>query len=597
MTSNKNNTRKQIIYFTIALATGLLLGWLIFGGTPPTEGEAAHQHDEAETKDVTWTCSMHPQVRQDEPGQCPICAMDLVPVASIQTDVGAISVDNIQMTEAAVQLANVQTTVVDSGTPPVKVNLFGKIEPDETNISEITARFGGRIEKLFVNYTGQEVQRGDKLATIYSPELVSAQKELLEAARYSETNPGLFGAAKEKLRLWDIESWQIEKILEQGEPIVYFNIRSPITGTVTQRRVAEGEYVQEGRELFRVIDLTHVWAVMDAYERDLPWISTGDTVDFTAGAIPGEQFSGTVSFVDPVIDTKTRVAGVRIAINNPEGKFRPGMFVNGTLHSQIAGLMERLLVPASSVLWTGKRSVVYVKVPGTDMPTFSYREVTLGPKAGDYFVIADGLETGEEIATNGVFKIDAAAQLAGKQSMMNPGGGAGATGHQHGSMQMTGDQQMMQALPELPEDFREEFQPVLGAYFDMKDALVQSDLKTAQEEAAEVMESLDEVMAWAEGQGIGNALLEVLSHLSEQTKKLHEAQNIDQARKQFIMLSDMMIGLSKQAGPFPIPVYVQFCPMANENQGAYWLSTKEQIRNPYYGDMMLTCGEVRDVIK
>lgn len=161
---------------------------------------------------------------------------------------------------------------------------------------------------------------------------------------------------------------------------------------------------------------------------------------------------------------------------------------------------------------------------------------------------------------------------------------------------MEGGSGMESSIPALPEGFVDEFQPVLGAYFGMKDALVNSDLPAAQEEAATVTESLGEVIAWGMEQGINKELQNVLAGLSEQTTKLRDAENIDQARKQFITLSDMMIGLSKNAGPFPIPVYVQFCPMADNNRGAYWLSTKEQIRNPYYGDMMLTCGEVREVI-
>jgi Cu(I)/Ag(I) efflux system membrane fusion protein len=404
----------------IALIAGLLFGWLLFHGSNnentglQTAGENAHEEQ------TIWTCSMHPQIRMDKPGKCPICGMDLIPLQETSGSDLAISPDEIQMTETAMKIADIQTMIVRKTYPDKEVYLLGKVKPDERNIAELTARFGGRIEKLHVNFTGQNVSKGEKLATIYSPSLVTAQKELLEAMEYKQSNPDFYKAARNKLRLWDLSDEQIDNIEIKGEARNYFDVLSPISGTVTRRNVALGDYVKEGNALFQVIDLTGVWVMFEAYENDLPWIKPGDKVNFTIQSLPGRYFSGDVSFIDPLIDPKTRIARVRVEVQNKRLLLKPEMFANGILTSSVAGNKKDLLIPKTAVLWTGKRAVVYVKVPEREQPSFKYREIILGPVAGDFYVVNRGLKEGDEIAINGVFKIDAAAQLAGKPSMMNP---------------------------------------------------------------------------------------------------------------------------------------------------------------------------------
>jgi Cu(I)/Ag(I) efflux system membrane fusion protein len=271
--------------------------------------------------------------------------------------------------------------------------------------------------------------------TIYSPALVTAQKELLETQEYRQSNPEFYLAARNKLKLWDLTDEQIDNIEQKGEVQSYFDVLSPIAGTVTKRNVSLGDYVKEGSPLFQVTDLTNIWVMFEAYESDLPWIKTGDDVRFTVESLPGRKFNGRINFIDPVIDPKTRIAQVRVEVRNPGLILKPEMFVNGVVNSTIAGYNKDLMVPKTAVLWTGKRAVVYVKVPESEQPSFKYREITLGPVAGDFYVVDDGLSEGEEIAVNGVFKIDAAAQLAGKPSMMNPGGTTSAM-NSHGGMVM-----------------------------------------------------------------------------------------------------------------------------------------------------------------
>ena len=429
-----NINKRDIKLIAIAMVAGLFLGWLFFHSS---SNEGTHYHEEETIAEETiYTCSMHPQIKQNKPGLCPICAMELVPVATMELDGEHVDPNEIQMTESALALASVQTTIVKKGIPKKDVQLLGKVKADERNISELTARFGGRIEKLFINYTGQQVRKGEKLGTIYSPDLITAQKELLEAVKYKTSNPSFYTATRSKLKLWDVTEQQIDAIETRGETKTYFDIQSPISGTVTKRHVSIGDYVKEGSPLFEVINLSKVWVMFDAYEIDLPWIKKGDNIEFTLQSVPGKQYNGKVTFIDPFIDAQTRVAQVRVELNNTDGQLKPEMFANGILKSNTAQNTNELLIPKSAILWTGKRAVVYVKVPDRETSSFIYREIVLGPEAGNFYVVIEGLTEGEEIAMNGVFKIDAAAQLAGKTSMMNPGGGIVSTGHNHGGMEM-----------------------------------------------------------------------------------------------------------------------------------------------------------------
>ncbi len=438
---------KQSLYTGLGfLVVGLFLGWALFGGSDTANIEAHEEIGKVHTHEAgeVWTCSMHPQIREGGPGQCPLCGMDLIPMTDgrhsdgrysdgqhSDTEADIAAENAVQMTTTAMQIANVQTVTVErarptTGVPAKEIYLSGKVAADERNITEITARFGGRIEKLLVNFTGQEVKRGQALASVYSPELLTAQKELFEAAKFHETNPSFYEAAVNKLKLWDLSDQQIHNILENKEVGYNFNILAPQSGTVVARNVSAGDYVQQGQSLFKVANLNQVWVIFDAYESDLPWIKEGNEVSFTVPSLPGESFTSKITFIDPVINSQKRVAEVRVEVKSDQaastvGKLKPQMFAQGVLQSAILPDTENaLVIPKSAVLWTGKRAVVYVKEPSIEQPTFAYREVILGPEAGGYYIVSEGLEEGEEIVANGVFKIDAAAQLQGKTSMMNP---------------------------------------------------------------------------------------------------------------------------------------------------------------------------------
>jgi Cu(I)/Ag(I) efflux system membrane fusion protein len=292
------------------------------------------------------------------------------------------------------------------------------VQADERLLQNQVAHVSGRVEKLLVNFTGEPVRKGQKLAVIYSPELVTAQQELLEAAKTKQSQPEIYEAAKEKLRQWKLSDAQISAIENSHNIQSNIDIEATTSGIVTARRINMGDYVSAGSTLYEVSDLSRVWVLFDAYESDLPFLKQGDKISFTIQALPGNSFEGIVRFIDPVIDPVNRVAKVRIEIGNPGGKLKPEMFATGIVKSNLAEYKGKLVIPASAVLWTGKRSIVYVKQSG-DEPIFHLREIELGPKLGESFLVLNGLNDGEEIVTQGAFSIDAAAQLEGKPSMMN----------------------------------------------------------------------------------------------------------------------------------------------------------------------------------
>ena len=426
----------QYVRGGLFVVIGLFIGWAIFHSPEKADeghnhATEEHNHAAEEGKAEVWTCSMHPQIRMDKPGKCPICAMDLILLnsgGSSQSDAMA-----IHLTKEAAQLANVQTSVVSRQNPEKELRLYGKVQADERLLQNQVAHISGRVEKLLVNFTGEPVRKGQKLAVIYSPELVTAQQELLEAVKTKQTQPEIYEAAKEKLHQWKLSDTQISAIENSHNIQSNIDIEATTSGIVTARRINMGDYVSAGLTLYEVSDLSRVWILFDAYESDLPFLKNGDQIDFTIQALPGTSFSGKVKFIDPVIDPVNRVAKVRVEIGNPGGKLKPEMFATGIVKSNLAEYKDKLVIPASAVLWTGKRSVVYVKQAG-DEAIFHLREIELGPKLGESYVITDGLSDGEEIVTQGAFSVDAAAQLEGKPSMMNQEGNTVSTGHNHGEM-------------------------------------------------------------------------------------------------------------------------------------------------------------------
>ncbi len=448
--------------------------------------------DELTKKKTTWTCSMHPQIHLPNPGQCPLCHMDLIPVETNLSDDSDNNAPTLILSENASKLMEIETSLVQRKWVKHLVRLVGKIDYDETQVKHITAWVPGRIERMFVDYTGIEVQKNDHMVSLYSPELVSAQEELIQAVRslrrikdgsdiVKRSTKRSLQSAKEKLKLLGLTASQVSQIEKNGEAKDSVTVYAPMGGTVVQKHVNEGMYVQTGSRIYTIADLSHLWLTLDAYESDLPWIKYGQNVEFSAEALPGEIFKGIVSFIQPILDEKTRTVKVRVNVDNNSERLKPGMFITAIIKSKIdsqgevlstsyAGkyicpmhpevvaetkgscpvcgmklvkaeslpfigkapehkLQAPLVIPTSAPLITGKRSVVYVKKPGENH--YEGREVVLGPRADKFYLVKSGLSEGELVVTNGAFKIDADLQIKGLKSMMSPNGNMPTSGHNH----------------------------------------------------------------------------------------------------------------------------------------------------------------------
>ncbi|MBW2217587.1 MAG: efflux RND transporter periplasmic adaptor subunit, partial [Deltaproteobacteria bacterium] len=512
---------------------------------------------------------MHPQIRMPAQGQCPICGMDLIPAAS--GDDEEVGERELKLSPSAIKLAEIQTAPVERKYVSVEVRMVGKVDYDETRSAYITAWVPGRLDRLYVDYTGISVKKGDHMAKLYSPELLTAQEELLQAKQAAielkksgmkimrETALQTVEAARDKLRLWGLTKNQVSAIEKRGKATDHITIYAPVGGIVIHKNVEEGSYVKTGTRLYTIADLSRLWIKLDAYESDLMWLRYGQEVHIETEAYPGQIFKGTIAFIDPVLNTKTRTVKVRVNVSNKDGRLKPEMFVRTTIRARVAesgkvmdaalagkwmcpmhpdvvkdhagscdicemplvrtetlgyasGVSDEealapMVIPASAPLITGKRAVVYVAHPEKE-GVFEGREVTLGPRAGDYYIVNKGIKQGDRVVVNGNFKIDSALQILAKPSMMSPEGGVAPAGHaHHGGTAMAkketmaeGPQDKEQRMEEnkkskemglqAPKAFRKQIDNVLTVYFRIQEALSQDNAKAVKKEGKNLEKSL-----------------------------------------------------------------------------------------------------------
>lgn len=577
--------KKYIIYIGL-LALGLVLGYVFFGNSNGNSSNATEISESSDALPQMWTCSMHPQIMQPEPGDCPLCGMDLIPA-----DAGGegLAMNEIKMTTNAMALANIQTLVVGSAseTEGNGLLLSGKIMANEEANAVQASYFEGRIEKLNVNFTGENVRKGQLLATIYAPELVAAQQELLTAASMKASQPALYNAVRNKLKLWKLSEEQINQIETSGKARENFPIYATVSGTVSEKMAEEGDYVKQGQPIIKVSNLGTVWAMFDAYETQISQLKEGQKITVTSNAYPNKEFEATISFIDPSLNTQSRTVSVRATLNNKEGLFKPGMFVTSKVQlAQSTDKQQLITVPASAVLWTGNRSLVYVKTDPKE-PIFEMREVNLGSKNGDNYTIVEGLSDGEEVVVNGTFTVDAAAQLQGKRSMMNT---------EASSETKTTDYLANVERLDVPSKFQEQLKAVFEDYITIENALVKDNAETPKNGAENLLKSLQKVdMKLVKEEPGHSHWMQLEKELKASATEISKTSDIKKQRDHFIHLSAHLINAVKTFG-INQKVYVEFCPMVNNDVGAYWLSTKEEILNPYFGASMLRCGEVADEI-
>ncbi|GLU43691.1 efflux RND transporter periplasmic adaptor subunit [Allomuricauda sp. NBRC 101325] len=575
--------KENIIYIGIAVVVGLLVGYFIFSGNTETTTPDEHDHSTEITTGEMWTCSMHPQIMQPESGSCPICGMDLIPA-----DNGGegLAVNQIKMTENAMVLAGVETVMVGTGVDGEDhIKISGKVAVNQESDAVQSAYFDGRIESISVNFEGEEVRKGQKLATIYAPALVSAQQELLTAAKLKASQPQLYQAVRNKLKLWKLSDSQIDQIEGSGKVMENFPVYANVSGVVSEIMVEEGDYIKTGSPLVKVANLNSVWAIFDAYENQLSLFKEGQTLNVKTNSYPNETFTAKVSFVAPVLNKQTRTLEVRAELDNKKGMLKPGMFVQAEVQVANNRDGEVLTIPESAVLWTGKRSLVYVQ-PSPNTSTFEMREVELGNLMNGSYVVNSGLQSGEMIVAKGTFTVDAAAQLQGKKSMMNQEEETMQIGHE-GHSEMGSSMKM-----EFSKEAETKFGELLKVYLDLKDALVASD----QEQTQKLAQKGAGIAATITGLHMDDMGKSHITQLAKQLTELASKKDLAGQREDFVLLSQNMIQIGQQMPGLDAKLYVQHCPMANNDKGANWLSLEEEIRNPYYGDAMLTCGSVVQTI-
>lgn len=618
---------------------GIAAGFLARGWTLPHGGPADTADMDAEA--VEWTCSMHPQIRQPTRGLCPICAMDLIPVSA-----GAAMVEpglaRLATSEAGRALMRLETRPVERRFVETEVRMVGKVAYDETRLAHITAWVPGRIERMYADFTGVRVARGDHMVDLYSPELLAAKQELRRAAVamekiapgapavLRETAAATLEGARSRLARWGMTPSQIAAAEREGTPSDRVTIHAPIGGTVVERMGREGMYVGLGERIHTIADLSVVWVMLEAFETDLPWIHFGQTVEFSSEAHPGERHTGKIAFIDPAVDEATRTVRLRVNVPNPEGRLKPGMFVRGTVRSRVAtggrvldpelagkwispmhpeivkdgpgscdicgmalvraeelGYVAAearpedmpLVVPASAPLRTGRRAVVYVEVPDADPPAYEGREVTLGPRAGDYFIVAEGLAEGDRVVTQGAFKIDSELQIQARPSMMSVPSEAPARAE----------------APPTPASFLAALGGLLDAHFAIQTALAGDDSGVAAEAAAGARAALRALPAadlppalrasWeaAHSPALGGAV-DALVSAGDLAAQRSAFENWDAAARAAFAEFGLPPGRT---------AYLVHCPMAFDFRGADWLQADDAVLNPYFGAEMLRCGTIR----
>ena len=555
---------------------GLLLGYLIFGGS---DSESLHNHEVSKTSGK-WTCSMHPQVDGQEGGTCPLCGMDLV-YMNVESTLNA---NQFKMGEDALALANIETITVGSSLQNTNtIKLSGEISTNKETDGIQTTLFEGRIDKFYVDAIGKRIRKGQKIGLIYSPELYLAQDRFLTTALNSKVPPRLYESARNSLGMWKLTDEQIDSILKIKEPIFNFPIYADVTGTVTEVLAAEGNYYDQGTPILKTADLRTVWAVFDVYESQLNSLKVGEKIAVVVPALGNKKFEAKINFIEPIFKDDKRVVSLRVVLNNRKGELKPGMFVDGFVQKETAETAN-LTVPKSSVLWTGKRSVVYKK-PFKDQPVFELVEVDLGNTFVNTYEVLSGLQSGDEIVLEGAFTVDAAAQLNGKKSMMSIDFSRDKLKQNHHTP--IKDLNVRQAIE---EPTNQKILNMVQAYLGLKDALVATDLKKSLSAVLKLQEEFKNNKDAFDTKSLP------FEKLNSSIMQLNSATSIEDLRAAFKPLSDNFIEVIKKSSGFNNVVYVQFCPMADGNKGATWLSLSEEIRNPYFGDKMLMCGTVQEKI-
>ncbi|HEX2851678.1 MAG TPA: efflux RND transporter periplasmic adaptor subunit [Opitutaceae bacterium] len=556
---------KSISIAVITGVLGLAVGWFV-----AHRGEAGHDHSHESSgatepgKKATYQCPMHPWIKSDKPGsKCTICGMDLVVAGN--TGSGETPPGVVSLSPSTITVLGVKTEIAAKRALQRTVRVAGMVDDDDTKHRFLTAYVPGRVEQLHVNFVGAEVMEGQPLLTIYSPDLLSAQREFLQIVKGGESTAPAVRPARERLRGLGLTNEQIEKLTASGEPEQSTTLYSPATGTIITRGAYPGQSVAAGDKLFEIADFSTMWFQFEAYEQDLAWIKVGQRVEVTTRAVPGKVFVAKVSFIDPNFNEMTRVTRVRVELPNPlvgEGaearrEIPHRVFGEGIVHVEAPAV---LTVPRTAVLNAGNGSVVYV-----DRGSNSYeqRRIKPGRLGDDYMEVFEGVSEGDAVVTQGNLLIDAQAQLSHE-----------ATAHaSHGEMTMPA----------------------------AKDAgAVPAPLSATEAPAAVPMERLTTLVA-AASEGADALASDDFVRYQSVFPKLHDASrdlnlpilekgaDLKAARRSFEVWSTTVADLARPHREH-LGIKVYECPMAPVLKKGRWVQKEGPLKNPFFGSLMLTCG-------
>ena len=613
----------------------------------PSLGAHAARVQETQVEEVSWTCSMHPQIVLKDKVPCPICGMELIPLKKGTGN--ELSETQIEMSEHAQKIAQIETWPVEQKSVSIDIKLPGKVSYDESQIKTISARYSGRVDRLYLDITGAPIKKGEHLYDIYSPQIISAQEELIQAeealkkldnnslAIIRQSSEESIKTAKEKLSLYGFSDEQISKVTKQGKALDQITTHSEISGIVLKKHINEGQYVKEGNPIYTIADPSQIWLELEAYETDLPWIHYAQKVSVTSQAFPDQTFEGQVSFIEPELNEKTRTVKIRVYLENKDKKLKPGMFVRAKIQAKIdqygqladhdlsgkyicpmhpeivsdnadtcsrcemklepaekLGFMAKkntetlpLVIPSSAALITGKRAVVYVKSEKKEQ-VFEGREIEIATKAGNYYVVKSGLKEGELVVSKGAFKIDSALQIQAKTSMMS-----GDAKHQLGKDSEHSKQQELFTRPELKGNhpFKAELEVPLKTFNEINRQLSLDKIDKLPSLAKE-LEGEIKAMSFDELNTEEKSSWKALRLQSEhQAMLLSKAKSIDEARTIAHKLNKTAIKAIKHFGS-PIKLNIGYCSMAFNDTGAEWIQTADRVENPYWGSQMYRCGSL-----
>ena len=513
-----------------------------------------------------FTCGMHPQIIKPEPGNCPICGMKLTPVRA-NTGAPAAAATSIAIDSATIQRMNLKTDVVARGPVRREIRTVGTVAFDEAGQRDITLKYEGWLEKIFVETTWSVVKAGDPLFEIYSPDLYNAQLNYLVGLRSEGESGGpLTRAALSRLQLFDLAPDFLTALARRGEAARTYVYRAPVDGTVVEKMAVAGQMMKPGERLYRLANLTRVWVLAQIFERDLGTVRVGQAVKVRTTYGATRELDGEVSLILPRIEEQTRTATARIVLPNPDGALRPGMFVDVRFTTAIAD--SAVLVPDMAVLRSGEKDTVFL---ARDGGTFEAREVKLGARNADgrYQVLA-GLNEGERIVTSGQFMLDSESQLREAIQKMTAGAAAARAS-------VSPTQRLSAAAVPLLRD-------LALALADAAPALAADDVATYQKQ----LPALRAALAALATQEEAGPWKKLAAHLADPA-------DLTAARRGFEPFSTAVTDAARAEGVVRAENLTAFeCPMAPVLGKGRWLQRDAALRNPFFGARMLKCGEKLD---